>query len=117
MEFFACGVHGSLLEVCKYLESTDRCSLLVTSAVILRLQNASFEPGGIEQCSCRYCYYSVFILNLAFSQGFLEVTVLFYGYYTVDAAWLNVLRYNLPLAYLLTTFAYLALSLFWIIKR
>uniref|UniRef100_A0A669QM78 Transmembrane channel-like protein n=1 Tax=Phasianus colchicus TaxID=9054 RepID=A0A669QM78_PHACC len=65
--------------------------------------------------SCSYC--SVFILNLAFSQGFLEVTVLFYGYYTIDAAWLSVLRYNLPLAYLLTTFACLALSLLWIIKR
>lgn len=97
------------------MESTDCCSLLVTTAVILRLQNALFEPGWIEQSSC--CYCSVFILNLTFSQGFLEVTVLFYGYYTIDAAWFSVLRYNLPLAYLLTTFAYLALSFVWIIKR
>jgi len=52
-----------------------------------------------------------------FLQGFLEVTSLLYGYYTIDAAWLSVLRYNLPLAYLLATFAYLALSLLWIIKR
>uniref|UniRef100_A0A8C3PVL7 Transmembrane channel-like protein n=1 Tax=Chrysolophus pictus TaxID=9089 RepID=A0A8C3PVL7_CHRPC len=88
---------------------------IFNSTVILRLQNVSFEPGWIEQSSYSYC--SVFILNLAFSQGFLEVTVLFYGYYTIDAAWLSVLRYNLPLAYLLTTFACLALSLLWIIKR
>ncbi|OXB81810.1 UNVERIFIED_CONTAM: hypothetical protein H355_015007 [Colinus virginianus] len=62
-------------------------------------------------------YFYTYLKDLLTGTGFLEVTVLFYGYYTVDAAWLSVLRYNIPLAYLLVTFAYLGLSLFWIIKR
>ncbi|NXL92181.1 TMC7 protein, partial [Alectura lathami] len=62
-------------------------------------------------------YFYTYLKDLLTGTGFLEVTVLFYGYYMVDTAWLSVLRYNLPLAYLLTTFAYLALSLLWIIKR
>uniref|UniRef100_A0A8C5U2F3 Transmembrane channel-like protein n=1 Tax=Malurus cyaneus samueli TaxID=2593467 RepID=A0A8C5U2F3_9PASS len=56
-------------------------------------------------------------ISTSFSQGILEVTSLFYGYYTIDAIWISTMRYNLPLAYLLATFAYLALSLLWIIKR
>ncbi|KAM6079253.1 transmembrane channel-like protein 7 isoform 2-T2 [Theristicus caerulescens] len=62
-------------------------------------------------------YFYTYLKDLLSGTGFLEVTSLFYGYYTIDAAWLSVLRYNLPLAYLLATFAYLALSLLWIIKR
>ncbi|NXC38210.1 TMC7 protein, partial [Penelope pileata] len=62
-------------------------------------------------------YFYTYLKDLLTGTGFLEVTVLFYGYYTIDAASFGVLRYNLPLAYLLTTFAYLVLSLLWIIKR
>ncbi|XP_065588642.1 transmembrane channel-like protein 7 [Cyrtonyx montezumae] len=62
-------------------------------------------------------YFYTYLKDLLTGTGFLEVTVLFYGYYTIDAAWLSVLRYNVPLAYLLVTFAYLGLSLLWIIKR
>ncbi|KFV47774.1 Transmembrane channel-like 7, partial [Gavia stellata] len=62
-------------------------------------------------------YFYTYLKDLLSGTGFLEVTSLFYGYYTVDAAWLSILRYDLPLAYLLATFAYLALSFFWIIKR
>ncbi|KAK2543991.1 transmembrane channel-like protein 7 [Columba livia] len=62
-------------------------------------------------------YFYTYLKDLLSGTGFLEVTSLFYGYYTIDAAWLSVLNYNLPLAYLLATFAYLALSLIWIIKR
>ncbi|NXI94657.1 TMC7 protein, partial [Psophia crepitans] len=62
-------------------------------------------------------YFYTYLKDLLSGTGFLEVTSLFYGYYTIDAAWVSVLRYNLPLAYLLTTLAYLALSLIWIIKR
>lgn len=51
-------------------------------------------------------------------QGFLEQTYLFYGYYKVDKIHFpNVTTYNLPLAYLLVTVAYLFLSLIWIVKR
>ncbi|NXH21244.1 TMC7 protein, partial [Bucco capensis] len=62
-------------------------------------------------------YFYTYLKDLLSGTGFLEVTSLFYGYYTIDAAWISIMRYNLPLAYLLATFAYLALSLLWIIKR
>ncbi|NXL50855.1 TMC7 protein, partial [Podilymbus podiceps] len=72
-----------------------------------------YKPSGNEGL----VYFYTYLKDLLSGTGFLEVTSLFYGYYTIDAAWLSVLRYNLPLAYLLATFAYLALSLLWIIKR
>ncbi|KAM9222813.1 LOW QUALITY PROTEIN: transmembrane channel-like protein 7 [Leptosomus discolor] len=72
-----------------------------------------YEPGDDKGLVSFYTYFK----DLLSGTGFLEVTVLFYGYYTMDAAWFDVLRYNLPLAYLLATFAYLALSLLWIVKR
>lgn len=50
-------------------------------------------------------------------QGFLEQTYLFYGYYKVDKIHFPNFTYNLPLAYLLVTIAYLFLSLVWIVKR
>ncbi|NXU49485.1 TMC7 protein, partial [Turnix velox] len=72
-----------------------------------------YEPGDNKGLTYFYTYFK----DLLSGTGFLEVTALFYGYYTIDAAWISILRYNLPLAYLLATFAYLALSLIWIIKR
>uniref|UniRef100_A0A8D2QT48 Transmembrane channel-like protein n=1 Tax=Zosterops lateralis melanops TaxID=1220523 RepID=A0A8D2QT48_ZOSLA len=56
-------------------------------------------------------------ISTSFSQGFLEVTSLFYGYYLVDAVLISITKYNLPLAYLLATFAYLALNFLWLLKR
>lgn len=50
-------------------------------------------------------------------QGFLEQTYLFYGFYKVDKIHFPNISYNLPLAYLLVTIAYLFLSLVWIVKR
>ncbi|KAF1663269.1 Transmembrane channel-like protein 7, partial [Aptenodytes patagonicus] len=72
-----------------------------------------YKPSG----NMGLVYFYTYLKDLLSGTGFLEVTSLFYGYYTIDAAWLSILRYNLPLAYLLATFAYLALSLLWIIKR
>ncbi|NXC73349.1 TMC7 protein, partial [Anhinga anhinga] len=72
-----------------------------------------YKPSGNKGL----VYFYTYLKDLLSGTGFLEVTSLFYGYYTIDAAWLSILRYNLPLAYLLATFAYLALSLLWIIKR
>ncbi|NXS95725.1 TMC7 protein, partial [Jacana jacana] len=72
-----------------------------------------YEPSGTKGLT----YFYTYLKDLLSGTGFLEVTSLFYGYYTIDAAWISILRYNLPLAYLLATFAYLALSLIWIIKR
>lgn len=50
-------------------------------------------------------------------QGFLEQTYLFYGYYRADKISFSHTTYNLALAYLLVTVAYLFLSLIWIVKR
>ncbi|NXP72111.1 TMC7 protein, partial [Ramphastos sulfuratus] len=72
-----------------------------------------YEPGGNKGL----IYFYTYLKDLLSGTGILEVTVLFYGYYTVDTAWISIMRYNLPLAYLLATFAYLALSLLWIIVR
>uniref|UniRef100_S4R879 Transmembrane channel-like protein n=1 Tax=Petromyzon marinus TaxID=7757 RepID=S4R879_PETMA len=58
------------------------------------------------------------ILDLLSGTGFLEPTSLFYGFYGTGSYDLPAdVRYNLPLAYLLTTLAYLVLSLVWIVKR
>lgn len=57
------------------------------------------------------------LMPLALFQGFLEDTYLFYGHYTIDGVKFQNFIYDLPLAYLLSTVAYLALSLVWIVKR
>ncbi|NWW05423.1 TMC7 protein, partial [Oreocharis arfaki] len=72
-----------------------------------------YEPSGNKGL----VYFYSYLKDLFSGTGFLEVTSLFYGYYTIDAVWISVMRYNLPLAYLLATFAYLALSFLWIMKR
>ncbi|NXH90771.1 TMC7 protein, partial [Edolisoma coerulescens] len=72
-----------------------------------------YEPSGNKGL----VYFYTYLQDLFSGTRFLEVTSLFYGYYTVDAVWISAMRYNLPLAYLLATFAYLALSFLWIIKR
>ncbi|NWR92140.1 TMC7 protein, partial [Furnarius figulus] len=72
-----------------------------------------YEPSGNKGL----IYFYTYLQDLLTGTGFLEVTSLFYGYYTADAVWISIMRYNLPLAYLLAAFACLALSLLWIIKR
>ncbi|XP_070832027.1 transmembrane channel-like protein 7 [Chaetodon trifascialis] len=57
------------------------------------------------------------ITDLLSGGGFLEQTYLFYGYYKVDKIHFPKVTYNVPLAYLLVTVAYLFLSLIWIVKR
>uniref|UniRef100_A0A4W5N575 Transmembrane channel-like protein n=1 Tax=Hucho hucho TaxID=62062 RepID=A0A4W5N575_9TELE len=57
------------------------------------------------------------ITDLLSGVGFLEQTYLFYGYYKVETIHFPKFTYNLPLAYLLVTIAYLFLSLIWIVKR
>ncbi|NXM50929.1 TMC7 protein, partial [Gymnorhina tibicen] len=72
-----------------------------------------YEPSGNKGL----VYFHTYLKDLFSGTGFLEVTSLFYGYYSVDAMWISIMRYKLPLAYLLATFAYLALSFLWIMKR
>ncbi|KAK5899861.1 hypothetical protein CesoFtcFv8_009289 [Champsocephalus esox] len=57
------------------------------------------------------------ITDLLSGGGFLEQTYLFYGYYRADKIHFSNSTYNLPLAYLLVTIAYLFFSLIWIVKR
>ncbi|XP_041840087.1 transmembrane channel-like protein 7 [Melanotaenia boesemani] len=57
------------------------------------------------------------ITDLLSGEGFLEQTYLFYGFYKVEKIHFPNLTYNLALAYLLATIAYLFLSLIWIVKR
>ncbi|NXR34794.1 TMC7 protein, partial [Zosterops hypoxanthus] len=62
-------------------------------------------------------YFYTYLKDLLSGTGFLEVTSLFYGYYLIDAVLISITKYNLPLAYLLATFAYLALSFLWLLMR
>ncbi|KAK2506861.1 hypothetical protein MC885_018313 [Smutsia gigantea] len=62
-------------------------------------------------------YFYSYIIDLLSGTGFLEETYLFYGHYTIDGVKFQNFTYDLPLAYLLSTIAYLALSLLWIVKR
>ncbi|KAJ8001818.1 hypothetical protein DPEC_G00173370 [Dallia pectoralis] len=86
--------------------------------------NATFHPADESVCS-RYpsttrrglVLFQQHITDLLSGEGFLEQTYLFYGYYKVQAIHFSLITYNLPLAYLLVTIAYLFLSLIWIVKR
>uniref|UniRef100_A0A8C3UTP8 Transmembrane channel-like protein n=1 Tax=Catharus ustulatus TaxID=91951 RepID=A0A8C3UTP8_CATUS len=71
-----------------------------------------YEPSTNEGL----VYFYTYLNDLLSGTGFLEVTSLFYGYYSIDAVWISIMKYNFPLAYLLATFAYLALSFCWLLK-
>ncbi|XP_064317866.1 transmembrane channel-like protein 7 [Phalacrocorax carbo] len=98
---------------------------IISNYGIFNSSFAKIPPKNIEPHCTVYkpsadkglVYFYAYLKDLLSGTGFLETTSLFYGYYTIDTVWLSILRYNLPLAYLLATFAYLALSLLWIIKR
>ncbi|XP_004604367.2 transmembrane channel-like protein 7 [Sorex araneus] len=62
-------------------------------------------------------YFYSYIIDLLSGTGFLEDTSLFYGHYTIDGVRFQTFTYDLSLAYLLSTVAYLGLSLIWIVKR
>ncbi|KAM4025697.1 transmembrane channel-like protein 7 [Anomaloglossus baeobatrachus] len=62
-------------------------------------------------------YFYTNIVDLLSGTGFLEVTYLFYGFYTIDSVTVYNFKYKLPLAYVLVTILYLLLSIFWIVKR
>ncbi|XP_066546008.1 BOS complex subunit NOMO1 [Amia ocellicauda] len=76
--------------------------------------NCSDYPSSMRQGLVLFHQY---IIDLLSGTGFLEQTYLFYGYYKVDTVQFLNITYKVPLAYLLVTFAYLFLSLIWIVKR
>ncbi|XP_039259218.2 transmembrane channel-like protein 7 [Styela clava] len=63
--------------------------------------------------------FSQYIIWWFTGQGFMENTLLFYGYYenTVNALTSSTFSYNIPLAYIMITFSYFLLSLALIVKR
>ncbi|XP_043945670.1 transmembrane channel-like protein 7 isoform X2 [Protopterus annectens] len=62
-------------------------------------------------------YFYRHIIDFLSGTGFLELTYLFYGYYKTDNVYFQEFKYNIPLAYLLVTVAYLLVSLLWIVRR
>ncbi|NXS80628.1 TMC7 protein, partial [Erpornis zantholeuca] len=99
--------------------------IIISKYGIFNSTIAYISPKNIEENCTIYepssnkglVYFYTYLKDLFSGTGFLEVTSLFYGYYTIDAVWISIMKYNLPLAYLLATFAYLALSFIWIMKR
>ncbi|XP_036266226.1 transmembrane channel-like protein 7 isoform X3 [Pipistrellus kuhlii] len=89
----------------------------------LELWREDIRSIGDIQCtvypisSSGLIYFYSYIIDLLSGTGFLEETCLFYGHYTIDGVKFQNFTYDLPLAYLLSTIAYLALSLLWIVKR
>ncbi|KAJ8284024.1 hypothetical protein COCON_G00028740 [Conger conger] len=86
--------------------------------------NATFNPKHEGECTIYpstsrrgLVVFHHYITDLLSGTGFLEETYLFYGYYKVETIDFPSFRYNLPLAYVLITIAYLFLSLIWIVKR
>ncbi|KAJ8246015.1 hypothetical protein GJAV_G00262740 [Gymnothorax javanicus] len=86
--------------------------------------NATFSPYQGLECSDYpstsrrgLVVFHQHIIDLLSGTGFLEETYLFYGYYEVDIIYFPGFSYNLPLAYVVVTVAYLFLSLIWIVKR
>uniref|UniRef100_A0A8C6VQ84 Transmembrane channel-like protein n=1 Tax=Naja naja TaxID=35670 RepID=A0A8C6VQ84_NAJNA len=61
--------------------------------------------------------YFSYIMDLLSGKGFIEQTYLFYGYYPNMAVRFVNFAYDIPLAYLLTTFFYLLFCLAWIVQR
>eukprot|EP00079_Xenopus_tropicalis_P039283 XP_017953054.1 PREDICTED: transmembrane channel-like protein 7 [Xenopus tropicalis] len=71
-----------------------------------------YSPGGYG-----LLYFYSNIIDLLSGTGFLELTYLFYGYYTIETVTFYVFNYSLPLAYVLVTISCLLLSIAWIVKR
>ncbi|NXN87647.1 TMC7 protein, partial [Bombycilla garrulus] len=98
--------------------------IIISKYGVLNSTIAYISPNTEDNCTIYepndnkgLVYFYTYLNDLLSGTGFLEVTILFYGYYSIDAVWISIMRYNLPLAYLLATFAYLALSFLWVIKR
>ncbi|ELW67696.1 Transmembrane channel-like protein 7 [Tupaia chinensis] len=85
--------------------------------VLIPLKDMDIQCTVYPISSSGLIYFYSYIIDLLSGTGFLEETSLFYGHYTIDGVKFQNFTYDLPLAYLLSTIAYLALSLLWIVKR
>ncbi|KAM3916153.1 transmembrane channel-like protein 7 [Leptodactylus fuscus] len=86
--------------------------------------STNIVPSSLESDCSKYSlpspilkYFYTNIVDLLSGTGFLEMTYLFYGFYTIDSVTVYNFNYSLPLAYVLVTIVYLLLSIFWIVKR
>nr|XP_006006996.1 PREDICTED: transmembrane channel-like protein 7 isoform X1 [Latimeria chalumnae] len=80
--------------------------------------NKNFEHCATYGVTSRgLIHFYHYIIDMLSGTGFLERTYLFYGYYKLDAVQFVDFKYNVPLAYLMVTIAYLFISLVWIVRR
>ncbi|XP_006876032.1 PREDICTED: transmembrane channel-like protein 7 [Chrysochloris asiatica] len=88
-----------------------------SSFVLIPSKDTDIQCTMYPISSSGLIYFYSYIIDLLSGTGFLEETSLFYGHYTIDGVKFHNFIYDLPLAYLISTIAYLALSLLWIVKR
>nr|XP_021528043.1 transmembrane channel-like protein 7 [Aotus nancymaae] len=88
-----------------------------SSFVLIPFKDTDIQCTVYPVSSSGLIYFYSYIIDLLSGTGFLEETSLFYGHYSIDGMKFQNFTYDLPLAYLLSTIAYLALSLLWIVKR
>ncbi|XP_011917804.1 PREDICTED: transmembrane channel-like protein 7 [Cercocebus atys] len=88
-----------------------------SSFVLIPFKDTDIQCTVYPVSSSGLIYFYSYIIDLLSGTGFLEETSLFYGHYTIDGVKFQNFTYDLPLAYLISTIAYLALSLLWIVKR
>uniref|UniRef100_A0A8D1CM15 Transmembrane channel-like protein n=1 Tax=Sus scrofa TaxID=9823 RepID=A0A8D1CM15_PIG len=94
-----------------------RYKITNSSFVLIPFKDVDSQCTAYAISSSGLTYFYTYIIDLLSGTGFLEDTYLFYGHYTIDGVKFQNFVYDLPLAYLLSTIAYLALSLLWIVKR
>lgn len=94
-----------------------RYKITNSSFILIPSQDVDIQCTVYPISSSGLIYFYSYIIDLLSGTGFLEDTYLFYGHYTIDGVKFQNFTYDLPLAYLLSTIAYLALSLVWIVKR
>nr|XP_024643354.1 transmembrane channel-like protein 7 [Macaca nemestrina] len=87
-----------------------------SSFVLIPFKDTDIQCTVYPVSSSGLIYFYSYIIDLLSGTGFLEETSLFYGHYTIDGVKFQNFTYDLPLAYLISTIAYLALSLLWIVK-
>ncbi|KAF4015626.1 hypothetical protein G4228_007364 [Cervus hanglu yarkandensis] len=94
-----------------------RYKITNSSFILIPSKDVDIQCTVYPISSSGLIYFYSYVIDLLSGTGFLEDTYLFYGHYTIDGVKFQNFIYDLPLAYLLSTIAYLALSLVWIVKR
>ncbi|XP_051877722.1 transmembrane channel-like protein 7 [Pristis pectinata] len=98
--------------------------MIVSVYGVVNITSTQVSSSGIAEECTEYgdsnpglIFFYSHMINLLSGTGFLEQTYLFYGFYQTDELRSDYFHYNIPLAYFITTFAYILLSLFWVVKR